>query len=66
MQDLTAQRGHVDGITYDVKKRRYIFENRDPLMDLIVKNGTFELVEDLQPTEEFDVWSQSTDWEDQF
>jgi hypothetical protein len=66
MQDLTAQRGQVDDITYDVKKRRYIFNYRDPLMDLIVKNGNFEMMEDSKPADEFDVWETPEDWKDQF
>lgn len=31
MQDLTCERGEVDGIIFDVKTRRYIFDEYDPL-----------------------------------
>lgn len=44
MQDLTAQRGVVDDITFDIKTRRYLFNHRDPLQGLIVKDGNFELI----------------------
>lgn len=63
MQDLTAQRGHVDGITYDIKTRRYLFENRDPLLDLIVKNGKFEFYEPMQSTDEYTVWDKPSDFD---
>lgn len=66
MQELTAQRGCVEDITFDIKKRRYIFNYRDPLMDLIVKDGEIKWIEEIQPTNEYDVWSKAKDWEDQF
>ena len=31
MQDLVAERGIVDNITFDVKTRRYIFNEFDPM-----------------------------------
>ena len=39
MQELTAQRGCVEGITFDVSKRRYLFDGHDPLSLITISNG---------------------------
>lgn len=64
MQELTAQRGKVEGITFDIKKRRYLFDGRDRLMDLIVKDGNLEFIKEVESNHT--VWETPDDWKDQF
>lgn len=64
MQDLTAQRGQVEGITFDVKKRRYLFDGRDPLLDLIIEDGKLKMIDQVE--KKFEVWETPEDWKDQF
>ena len=63
MQELTAQRGTVEDITFDIKTRRYLFNGRDPLTYLKIDGENISI--DNPDDREYTVWDKAQDWEDQ-